>query len=82
MVPMRAGSVGLRAHCEPAVPAVGSATVSVAPASVSLASRDQVPADALLGGTPRRAGETCLRRRRGRQAPALPARLGVGAAWR
>jgi hypothetical protein len=41
-----------------------------------------VPAIALHGGTPRRAGEACLRRRRGRQAPACPARFGVGASLR
>jgi hypothetical protein len=41
---------------------VGSATVSVALAGVSLASLEKVPVDALLGGTPSRAGGT----------PALP----------
>jgi hypothetical protein len=58
---------------------VGSATVPVALASVSPASLQEMPTDGLLGETPSRAGETCLRRGRGRQAPALPPCLGVGA---
>jgi hypothetical protein len=43
---------------EQAASAVGSATVAVALASVSLARLDWVPVGALLGGTPRRAGGT------------------------
>jgi hypothetical protein len=82
MVFMRDNCFAINPFPEPAASAAGSATVPVALASVALARLDQVPAIALHGGTPRRAGEACLRRRRGRQAPACPARFGVGASLR
>ena len=66
-VPMHDKLPGIKPELTPS--AVGSATVSVALASVSLARLDQLPAHALLGVTPSRAGQT----------PALPATLRAGA---